>query len=217
MLPFAIEAYRVPPLRLTDMLQTMKDENTNTVESTGDASAAPKAQTETVPQTAADAAAPALTPVDIEELKAKAAKADEYWDRLLRLAADADNYKRRMTRERQEASRAAVAGLLEKLALIADNFDMALVAAANNATVESLKTGVDMIYSQLKSALVEAGLEEIQAVGLPFDPNWHEAISHQDSTEAADGQVLAQTRKGYKFRDRLLRPASVIVARKPVA
>jgi molecular chaperone GrpE len=71
-----------------------------------------------------------------------------------------------------------------------------------------------MVQSQLKSALVEAGLEEIDAAGKPFDPAQHEAISQQETAEVPEGQVVQQVRKGYKLRDRLLRPAGVIVARK---
>jgi len=72
-----------------------------------------------------------------------------------------------------------------------------------------------MIHSQLKTTLAEAGLEEVDATGKPFDPNFHEAVSQQESTEVAEDNVLQQLRKGYKLRDRLLRPATVIVARKP--
>ena len=72
-----------------------------------------------------------------------------------------------------------------------------------------------MIYRQLKNSLAQAGLEEVDATGQPFDPNWHEAVSQQETTKVAEGQVLQQLRKGYKLHGRLLRPASVVVARKP--
>jgi molecular chaperone GrpE len=72
-----------------------------------------------------------------------------------------------------------------------------------------------MIQQQLKSALTNAGLEEIDATGKPFDPNQHEAISQQESSETPEGNVMQQIRKGYKLRERLLRPASVVVAKKP--
>ena len=74
-----------------------------------------------------------------------------------------------------------------------------------------------MIQQQLKSVLTETGLEEINATGQVFDPNFHEAVSEQESADVAEGNVLQQLRKGYKFKDRLLRPATVIVAKKPVA
>jgi molecular chaperone GrpE len=81
--------------------------------------------------------------------------------------------------------------------------------------VQSMQAGVTMIQQQLRAAMGEAGLEEINAAGQKFDPNIHEAISQQETNDAPEGQVVQQVRKGYKLRDRLLRPASVIVAKKP--
>ena len=185
-------------------------------EPTETASAAGTNRKATAETTASEAP---LTPQQIEELKQKAAKADEHWDRLLRTTADLENFKKRAARERQEAIKFANASLLEKLIPALDNLDMAL-AAANNAeshSLESLKTGLAMIYNQLKSALAETGLEEIDATNQPFDPNLHEAVSHQESADVPEGQVLQQLRKGYKLRERLIRPASVVVARKPAA
>ena len=72
-----------------------------------------------------------------------------------------------------------------------------------------------MIHQQLKTTLAEAGLEEINATDKPFDPSWHEALSQQDSLDLPEGQVIKQLRKGYKLRDRLLRPAGVVVAKRP--
>ncbi|MBM3838440.1 MAG: nucleotide exchange factor GrpE [Verrucomicrobia bacterium] len=160
-----------------------------------------------------------LTPEAIEELRAKAAKADEYWDRLLRAAADFENYKKRSARERQDAVKYANESLLEKLIPVLDNFDMAAAAAnqPQSSSVESIRTGITMIHSQLKSLVAEAGLEEIDASNKLFDANWHEAVSQQESAEVPDGHVLQQLRKGYKLRDRLLRPATVVVAKKPGA
>lgn len=158
-----------------------------------------------------------LTPEQVKELKAKAAKADEHWDRLLRQAADFENFKKRAARDREDAIKRANEDLLGKLIPVLDNFEMALAAVntADAKSVETLKTGVNMIHSQLKSAMAEAGLEEIESAGKAFDPNVHEAVSHQESKEVAEGHVAQQLRKGYKFRERLLRPATVIVAKKP--
>ena len=159
-----------------------------------------------------------ITPEQLEELKARAAKADENWERLLRTTADFDNFKKRVTREKQEAIRYANEGLLQKLVPVLDNFDMALSAAQTGQTeaAQSLQAGINMIYQQLKSALVEAGLEEVDAAGKTFDPNLHEAVSQTETTEVPEGQVLQQLRKGYKLRERLLRPATVVVAKAPV-
>jgi molecular chaperone GrpE len=157
-----------------------------------------------------------LTPEEIEELKEQAAKAKEYWDQLLRTAADLENFKKRTARERQEFSKYANESLLQKLIPILDSFDMALAATnARQAASDSLQTGIAMIHQQLKTALSEAGLEEIDATQKTFDPNWHEALSQRETAEAPEGQVVQQLRKGYRLRDRLLRPAGVVVAKKP--
>ncbi len=163
------------------------------------------------------AAEAALTPEMIAELKAQAAKAREHWEMLVRTTADFDNYKKRAARERIEAVKFANESLLQKLIPILDTFDMALNAAATakEGTAQSLQTGVTMILSQMRSVLTDAGLEEIDAAGKAFDPNFHEAVSQQESADVPEGNVLQQLRKGYKLKERLLRPATVIVARKP--
>jgi molecular chaperone GrpE len=158
-----------------------------------------------------------LTPDQLEELKTRAAKAEENWDRYVRATADFDNFKKRAAREKQDAIRYANEGLLEKLVPVLDNFDAALTAAQTTSgdSSQSLQTGVAMIFQQLKNALTEAGLEEVNAAGQKFDPNWHEAVSQKETDEVPEGQVVQQLRKGYKLRDRLVRPSTVIVAKKP--
>ncbi|MDB6056397.1 MAG: GrpE protein [Verrucomicrobiales bacterium] len=161
-----------------------------------------------------------LTNEQLDALKDKASKAEEYWDRLLRQTADFDNYKKRAAREKSDAIKYANEGLLQKLIPILDNFEAALAAVpTENATAsaQSLQQGVSMIHSLLRNALLEAGLEEIDATNQVFDPNLHEAVSQKEPNEVADGHVVQQMRKGYKFRERLVRPASVVVAKKPSA
>jgi molecular chaperone GrpE len=161
-----------------------------------------------------------VTPEQLTELKERAAKADEHWDRLLRTTADFDNFKKRAAREKQDAIKFANESVFQKLIPVLDNFDMALAAAqttAKDEAVQSLQTGVNMIYQQLKTALTDAGLEELEAAGRPFDPNLHEAVSQKETDEVPEGQVVQQLRKGYKFRERLLRPATVVVAKHPAA
>lgn len=154
---------------------------------------------------------------DLNALKAKAAKADENWEKFVRATADLDNYKKRALRERQDAIKYANEGFIEKLLPIVDNFEAALTAAnaPQSGNNDSLRVGINMIHSQLKSFLSEAGVEEIDAMNKPFDPNLHEAVSQIASAEVPEGQVLQQMRKGYRFRDRLIRPAMVVVAKKP--
>jgi molecular chaperone GrpE len=159
-----------------------------------------------------------LTPEQLENLKGRAAKADENWERLLRVTADLENFKKRAMREREEAIKFANESMMKRLIPVLDNFDMALAASQTPAgNAQSLQTGVAMIAQQLRSALVESGLEEVDAAGKPFDPNWHEAVSQQESAEVPEGNVLQQLRKGYKLRDRLIRPATVVVAKKTAA
>jgi molecular chaperone GrpE len=160
-----------------------------------------------------------VTPEQLTELKERAGRADENWDRLLRTTADFDNFKKRAAREKQEAIKYANEGLFRKLLPVLDNLDMALAAAqtAGPDASQSLQAGVSMVFQQLKSTLAEAGLEEVDAVGKPFDPNFHEALSQQETPEVPEGHVVHQLRKGYKLRDRLLRPASVVVAKQPAA
>jgi len=160
-----------------------------------------------------------LTPEQLAELKARAARADENWDRLLRTTADFDNFKKRAAREKQEAVKYANEGLLQRLLPVLDSLDMALAAAqtAGPDASQSLQAGVSLVCQQLRAVLAEAGLEELDAVGKPFDPNFHEALSQQETQDVPEGHVVQQARKGYRLRDRLLRPASVVVAKQPSA
>ncbi len=158
------------------------------------------------------------TAEELADLRANAAKAAENWDRYVRAVADLENFRKRAAREKQDALRYANEALMTRLIPVLDNFEMALAAAgAVNASAESLKAGVVMISNQLKAALTEAGLEEVDANGQVFDPTWHEAVSEVESANVPEGQVVQQIRKGYKFRDRLLRAAAVVVARAPGA
>jgi molecular chaperone GrpE len=160
-----------------------------------------------------------VTPEQLIELKERAVRADENWDRLLRTTADFENFKKRAAREKQEAIKYANEGLLQKLLPVLENLDMALAAtqATRPEAGQSLQAGVNMICQQLKGVLAEAGLEELEALGKPFDPNLHEALMQKETPDAPEGQVVQQLRKGYKFRDRLLRPAGVVVAKPPAA
>jgi molecular chaperone GrpE len=181
----------------------------------------PKTGTAETAAQAPAASAPELTPGQLEELQTRAAKADEHWDRLLRTSADFENFKKRAARERGEAAQSASLALLQKLLPVLDHIEMAQTAAQTAEAPQggnaSLQAGIAMIQQQLKSALAETGLEEIDAGGKPFDPMLHEAVAQMESKDVPEGQVLQQIRKGYKLRDRLLRPAAVIVANKPAA
>jgi molecular chaperone GrpE len=128
-------------------------------------------------------------------------------DRMVRMQADFDNFRKRLSREREDSVRYANESLLETLLPI-----MGLQAAETATDAKTIAMGLQMVKAQFQRFLSESGVEEINAVGAPFDPHLHEAIAQEPSTEHAEGTVLAQRRKGYKLRDRLLRPATVIVA-----
>ena len=183
--------------------------------------AAPALTATVAPKAEGGTTAPEITPEQLAELKARAAKADEHWDRLLRTAADFENFKKRAARERLEAAQSATAALIQKLLPVLDHFEMAQAAAQNAPAppdgIASLQAGIAMIQQQLKGILAETGLEEIDASGKPFDPTLHEAVSQLETADVPEGHVVQQIRKGYKLRDRLLRPATVIVAKKPAA
>ena len=170
-----------------------------------------------VPEPLVPAEPAALTPEQLEDLKTRAAKADEHWERLVRTTADFDNFKKRAAREKQESVKYANEALMEKLVTVLDNLDMAISAAQNESgdAGSPLRAGIAMVQQQSKSILAEAGLEEVDATGRAFDPHSHEAVSERETAEVPEGHVLQQLRKGYKLRDRLLRPASVVVARSP--
>lgn len=187
-------------------------EGPETAAETSDAQSTPTSEA-----VGAAAAAEPPSPETIAEWKTRAAECDAMKDRYLRSVADLENFRKRAARERQEAVHYASQALLTKLMPALDNLDMALaaVSTAQGASMESLKTGVEMVLGQLKTILREAGLEEIDATGQVFDPAWHEAVSQQETTEAPEGSVVQQLRKGYRLHQRLLRPASVVVARPP--
>ena len=134
-------------------------------------------------------------------------------ERIVRLTADFDNFRKRAQRDKDEARQFANQGLLEKLLPVLDNFEMALTAVKD--ADPSVRDGVQMILDQLLSVLKESGVVPVDALGQPFDPNLHEALSQEETTDAEEGTVVQQVQCGYKLNDRLVRPARVVVAKAP--
>lgn len=162
-----------------------------------------------------EAETPAETPSpeELAALREQAAKADENRDLYVRAMADLDNFRKRAARERQDAVKYANESLLQKIIPVLDSFELAL--AATDSAHAAVRDGVKMILDQLRGALGEAGLVEIDASGQAFDPSLHEAVSMQETADVEDGHVVHQLRRGYRLNDRLLRPATVVVARAP--
>jgi molecular chaperone GrpE len=157
------------------------------------------------------ASAPENTELDPwEELEADVAK----WKELsLRTAAEMDNLRKRTAREREEAIRYANQRLLEELLPVIDNFEMGMQAASQD-TSSMIYIGMDMVRRQLNDFLASQGVEEIPATG-NFDPNLHDAVAQEECSAGEEGRILRVTRRGFKLRDRLLRPSSVVVSKLP--
>lgn len=149
---------------------------------------------------------------DPDPVAALQSELTQWKDTALRARADLDNFRKRMTQEATETRRFANASLLEELLPVLDNFQFGLQAAEADAGAKNLLVGLNMVAGQFQAFLRDQGVEEIPAVGCPFDPNVHEAVGQQPSTEVPEGVIISQMRRGFKLRDRLLRPATVIVS-----
>jgi len=137
----------------------------------------------------------------------------KYKDIALRSVADLDNYRKRMAREKDDAIRYANTSFLERLIPILDNFELGLQAAKAGGSQSAVQDGLMMVFKQLQDFLASCGVETVDATGQHFDPNVHEAIAQEQSTEVAEGYVIRQLRKGYRLKDRLIRPANVVVSK----
>jgi molecular chaperone GrpE len=139
---------------------------------------------------------------------------DRFRDLALRSQADFENYKKRAAREKEDAMKYANSSLLQRLVSILDNFELGLAAAKTENTQSPIYSGMVLVQKQLNDLLEENGLQAIEAEGKKFDPNLHEAIAHEPS-ESPEETVIRQARRGYRFKDRLLRPARVVVSSGP--
>jgi molecular chaperone GrpE len=171
----------------------MQDERMNDEESVGPA-------TEPEPDTAES------------PLEAMRREKDALQDRLLRTAAEFDNYRKRVDRERRDQGDAATANALTGLLPIVDDLERALKTPAGG-DVESFRKGVELIHQQMVELLRKRGVKTIDAVGADFDPRYHEAVAHESSPEHRDGEVIEEFARGYMLGERLLRPAMVKVAK----
>ena len=145
------------------------------------------------------------------EIESLRAERDALLDRLARLQAEFDNARKRALREQQEFREFAAADVIRTILPILDSFERALKAHSGESG--DFRNGIDLIYRQFQDALQKMGVQPIPAAGQVFDPRVHEAIEMVDTTEVEDHQVLDELQRGYKYKDRLLRPAMVRVAR----
>lgn len=156
---------------------------------------------------------------DIQRLEAALAKAEqelgERQDTMLRLQAEMDNLRKRLLRDQERSRKFALERVMNDLLPVRDSLEKGLEAGAGTATVEALLEGKALILRMLDKALLDHGLEVIDPVGQPFDPEWHEAMTMQPSDAYAENTVMEVLQKGFRLHERLLRPARVVVSRGP--
>lgn len=151
---------------------------------------------------------------EINELEQVRLAATETTDKLLRLAAEFENYKKRMERERSLALKYAEEQVFKELLPSIDNLERAIEQGQKAGNAGDLIAGVELTYKGLMSALEKFELLPMKSIGNPFDPNIHEALAMEASDEVDPNRVLREFEKGYMYKDRLLRPAKVVVAKK---
>ncbi len=155
--------------------------------------------------------------VQVDLLKERLEKTEKEYkeleDRLLRVAAEFDNYKKRTAREFQSIIKSANEELISQLVETLDNFQRALESAKSSSDFDSFHKGVELIYQHFKDILVKEGLKEIKAIGEPFDPHYHEAVMQQESDKFPDGTVMDEISKGYLLNDKVIKHSKVVVSK----
>ena len=157
-----------------------------------------------------------LEPIEVLEKDLQETKndLDEQKDKFIRLQAETDNFRKRLSREKEEFSQYANERLFKELIPIFDNFERALEDPSNE--IKSLKEGLDMILKQFSTFLEKEKVEPIKAIGEKFNPEFHEALTSEESNDHEEDTIISQFVKGYKINNRVLRPSQVIIAKKPV-
>jgi molecular chaperone GrpE len=161
-------------------------------------------------ESSAQAEPPSPPPDELQKLKTER---DQLFDRLARLQAEFENYRKRSAREQQEFRDYALANAVTSLLPVLDSLELALKNSTGEKT--DIRAGVELVRKQFADVLAKLGLREIPAEGEPFDPQYHQAIEMVETDKVPDHHVLEQLQRGYKLKDRLIRPAMVRVARNP--
>lgn len=156
----------------------------------------------------------ALSGKELEELKDKAAKADEYWDRILRLNAEFENSKKRLEKRSQDSVRFANEKLLLDLVPLVDDLDRAITSLDSGHDLKPIREGLHLAQNQFHKVLEQNGVEVIQSLGKRFDPNLHEAVGEIETAEVPEGHVAEELQRGYLLNGRLARPSRVRIAKK---
>lgn len=160
-------------------------------------------------------APPAAAAAELQQqLEQKAQEAEEHYDRLLRLAADMENLKKRQERDRAELLQFANEKLLKELLPVVDNLELALEHGRQAKAPAAFLEGIELVHQGLLKTLTQFGVTPIDSVGQPFDPAFHNAVVQEEASGVPDHTVLKELQKGYLLQNRLLRPAMVVVAHK---
>jgi molecular chaperone GrpE len=150
-----------------------------------------------------------------EQLAASEQELARHREAMLRMQAEMENLRKRLTREAEKSRKFALERIMKDLLQVRDSMERGLVVADETATVDSLREGQELTLKMLAKVLQDHDLEVIDPAGQPFDPEWHEAVTVAPSEEVEENTVLEVLQKGYRLHDRLIRPAMVVVSRKP--
>jgi molecular chaperone GrpE len=175
------------------------------------------AEMPTVAGAPAPASEPPSTPSDAERIASLEAEKAEMRDRMLRIAADFDNWKKRARKDQTDGEMRTKEAVLRDVLEIADNLERATASwgEGKDSDAKSIRDGVELVLRQFRTKLERYQVRSVESVGLPFDPRFHEAISQVPSADAKPGSVLTELQKGYLIGEKLLRPALVVVAAAP--
>jgi len=187
----------------------MNDPDKTQADPEGPAASVPEAQTGA--ETGPDGASPEAD----ERLSAAQARAGEFRDQYLRAAAELENVRRRAERDVENAHKYGIERFARELLAVADSMEMGLDAARQSESSAAVAEGFEATLRLLQAVFEKFGITRMDALGKPFDPHWHEAMTTQSSGDAEPDSVLAVVQTGYRIHDRPLRPARVIVARQP--
>jgi molecular chaperone GrpE len=149
----------------------------------------------------------------LSELEQLATQAGQFREGWARAQADLENFRKRAAREKEDLRRFAIEAFVDSLLPVVDSFELGVESAATAPDPSTIAEGMRMALGQMFSALREHGVEAVDAVGQPFDPHLHEAVAHETADDVPEGTVVRQIRRGWKLRERLIRPATVVVAK----
>ncbi|MEC3331690.1 nucleotide exchange factor GrpE [Bacillus cereus] len=186
----------------------MEERNEQVVEEVKEAQVEEAVTPENSEETVEEKSEAALLQEKVDELQAKLTETE---GRTLRLQADFENYKRRVQMDKQAAEKYRAQSLVSEILPALDNFERAMQVEATDEQTKSLLQGMEMVHRQLLEALTKEGVEVIEAVGKQFDPNEHQAIMQVEDSEFESNAVVEEFQKGYKLKDRVIRPSMVKV------